>query len=252
MTYNPLDKENLAKSVANAFLARPMTEFPTERFQGAGVYALYYTGRNKPFDLYEPIKTIDANDIRSIPIYLGRSVSQGARKGKKKFNDPPGPVLYNRLRIHAGSIEQATNLDVNDFLCRYIVIDEIWVPLAESLLITMYAPVWNQAVEGFGIKTPGKGRALQKRSEWDVLHPGRGFATRLATAKKTEAQLRNQVEKHITLFLMKQLEEIDEKIEFKTKEPEAIAEAQALYAQNEAPESNAQEQQANAEADTQL
>lgn len=31
MTYNPLDKENLAKSVVNAFMARPMTSFPAER-----------------------------------------------------------------------------------------------------------------------------------------------------------------------------------------------------------------------------
>ncbi|NJM08278.1 Eco29kI family restriction endonuclease [Candidatus Gracilibacteria bacterium] len=208
MTYNPLDKENLAKSVANAFLARPIEAFPVGRFQGAGVYALYYTGLHTLYDLYERLKVDDLTSPRAVPIYIGRSVSQGARKGKKKFGDPPGAVLYNRLRIHASSIEQEVNLDVRDFLCRSIIIDEIWVPLAESLLITTYAPVWNQAVEGFGIKTPGKGRAMQKRSEWDVLHPGHGFAVNLATAKKTETELRVQVQRHIDAFFTQQVQEV--------------------------------------------
>lgn len=229
MTYNPLDKENLAKSVANAFLVRPMTAFPTERFQGAGVYALYYTGQNMPYDLYEPIKVVNSVSRPAIPIYLGRSVSQGARKGKKKFGDPPGPVLYNRLRIHAASIKQAINLNVNDFLCRYIIIDEIWVPLAESLLITTYAPVWNQAIDGFGIKTPGKGRVGQKRSEWDVLHPGRGFASNLATAIKTEVELRDKVRKHIDQFVYQESEELNKKFEFKTKDISALAEIDGEY-----------------------
>jgi hypothetical protein len=206
-----------------------MAGFPTKRFQGAGVYALYYTGQHHPYDLYEPLKVLDATSLQSIPIYIGRSVSQGARKGKKKFNDPPGPVLYNRLRVHAASIEQAINLDVEDFLCRYIIIDEIWVPLAESLHITMYAPVWNQAVEGFGIKTPGKGREKQRRSEWDVLHAGRGFAINLATAKKTEAELREQVKHHIDSFLMQRAGEVGENLEFKAKEPPAVSEEGEMY-----------------------
>lgn len=229
MTYNPLDKENLAKSVVNAFLARPMAGFPTERFEGAGVYALYYAGGHQPYDLYESIKVIDAVSPKAIPIYIGRSVSQGARKGKKKFDDPPGRVLYNRLRIHAASITQASNLDVRDFLCRYIIIDEIWVPLAESLLITTYAPVWNQAVDGFGIKTPGKGREQQRRSEWDVLHPGRGFAVRLATAKRSEQELRERVANHIQMFISKQIEEIPERLELKSKDLRLITETSEYY-----------------------
>jgi hypothetical protein len=126
--------------------------------------------------------------------------SRLCRSRKKGFDDPPGSVLYNRLRIHYSSIDQAVNLDVEDFLCRYLIIDEIWVPLAESLLITQFAPVWNQAVDGFGIKTPGAGRIGQKRSEWDVLHPGRSFASGLSESKKTEDELRIRVLNHITAF----------------------------------------------------
>lgn len=171
MAYNPLDKRNLAISLGNAFLLQPILFFPSIRFEGAGVYGIYYLGLHKPYDLYEPIKATDLTNPNAIPIYIGRSVSSGARKGKKSFDDPPGSVLYNRLRIHFGSIDQATNLDIQDFLCRYLIVDEIWVPLAESLLITTFAPVWNQAIDGFGIKTPDAGRGMQKRSEWDVLHP---------------------------------------------------------------------------------
>jgi hypothetical protein len=229
MTYNPLDKENLAKSVVNAFMARPMTGFPTDRFEGAGVYALYYSGTHQPYDLYEPIKVSDLASLKAIPIYIGRSVSQGARKGKKKFDDPPGRVLFNRLRIHAQSIDQATNLDVRDFLCRYIIIDEIWVPLAESLLITTYAPVWNQAIDGFGIKTPGKGRENQRRSEWDVLHAGRGFAVNLATARRTVEELRERVKNHIQIFITQHIEDVPAKLELKTKDTQSITETGESY-----------------------
>lgn len=197
MTYNPLDKRNLAKSIAHEFLSRPMQPWPAGRFEGAGVYALYYTGIHQPYDLYAALQVMDTLDPAAIPIYVGRAVSQGARKGKRAFDDPPGPAVYNRLRVHEQSIDQAANLAVTDFLCRYLIVDEIWVPLAESLLIAHFAPVWNQAVEGFGIKTPGRGRLGQRRSEWDVLHPGRAFATHLAASSKSVDLVRTQVLDHL-------------------------------------------------------
>ena len=38
--YNPLDKRNLAESVASAMLHTPVQKLPPEPFIGAGVYAL--------------------------------------------------------------------------------------------------------------------------------------------------------------------------------------------------------------------
>lgn len=35
-------------------------------------------------------------------------------------------------------------------------------------------------IDGFGNKDPGARRATQHRSPWDVLHPGRIFAAKLA------------------------------------------------------------------------
>jgi hypothetical protein len=127
--------------------------------------------------------------------------------------------LYNRLRIHVSSIAQASNLDVRDFLCRYIIVDEIWVPLAESLLITQFAPIWNQAIDGFGIKTPGAGREKQKRSQWDVLHAGRSFAANLAAATRTEQELRNKVQEHIAEYIAKQIKNPVDLIIPETDEP---------------------------------
>jgi Eco29kI restriction endonuclease len=47
---------------------------------------------------------------------------------------------------------------------------------------TTFKPVWNIALDGFGNKTPGKRREAQYKSPWDVVHPGRSFAERLATS----------------------------------------------------------------------
>lgn len=49
--YNPLDKENLGRSVAGAMLNS--TVFPLrglEPFHGAGIYAIYYTGDFAPYE----------------------------------------------------------------------------------------------------------------------------------------------------------------------------------------------------------
>ncbi len=43
-----------------------------------------------------------------------------------------------------------------------------------------HSPVWNRALDGFGNKDPGRRRATQYRSPWDLLHPGRRFAEKLA------------------------------------------------------------------------
>ncbi len=53
------------------------------------------------------------------------------------------------------------------------------------MLIESFKPIWNRAVDGFGNKDPGKRRATQFKSPWDVLHPGREFARKLADSALT-------------------------------------------------------------------
>jgi hypothetical protein len=73
--YDPLDYENLARSVVQALLGGPEGPLPpSEAFEGAGVYAIYYRG---DFGGYSRLVT--AKPL--LPIYVGKAVPIGARKG---------------------------------------------------------------------------------------------------------------------------------------------------------------------------
>lgn len=49
--------------------------------------------------------------------------------------------------------------------------NDAYIGLAESVLITLFRPAWNGM--GFGSKVVGKFRTTGKVSLWDSLHPGR-------------------------------------------------------------------------------
>ena len=117
---------------------------------------------------------------------LSKLLAGCSRKGGYGLGADPGDVLWRRLREHAKSIEKADNLRIEDFKCRYLVVDDIWIPLGESLLIEAFNPLWNRLVDGFGNHDPGKGRYNQMRSAWDVLHPGRPWAYKCAENPKKE------------------------------------------------------------------
>ena len=107
----------------------------------------------------------------------------GARKGGFGLGANPGKVLFRRLNEHAESISSASNLRLDDFHCRYLVTDDIWIPLAEAMLIDLFNPVWNKLLDGFGNHDPGKGRYEQQRAPWDTIHPGRAWAEKLKRGK---------------------------------------------------------------------
>ena len=193
--YNPLDKLRLGESVAKALLARPISVLPpSEAFAGAGIYALYYIG---PFSPYCRITEKNADGKWDGPIYVGKAVPAGARKGGYGLGESPGEVLYRRLKEHSESIDQAENLSLSDFKCRYLIVDDIWIPLGESLLISMFSPLWNQTIDGFGNHDPGAGRYNQQCSPWDVIHPGRPWAKKL----KPHSRSREEILKGIAKFL---------------------------------------------------
>ncbi len=146
------------------------------------MYAVYYTG---DFEPYKAIAEANRRDRFAQPLYVGKAVPPGRRKGGIVSGDTPNRALSTRLVQHAKSIEQAENLDLDDFRCRYLVVDDIWIPLGESLLIERFAPLWNKLIDGFGNHDPGSGRSKQARSPWDVLHPGRSWAKKLAPSVLT-------------------------------------------------------------------
>jgi len=188
--FNPLDKKNLGASVAEAMLEQsPVPIAEITQFGGVGIYAIYYVGDFAP---YAPLTLRNINGQFHAPIYVGKAVAAGARKGGG-VGATNSRALSSRLREHAESLSASTNLRVEDFFCRYLVVDDIWIPLGESLLIAKFSPVWNALIDGFGNHDPGSGRYKGLRPKWDVLHPGRTWAERCATRIETPDQISREV-----------------------------------------------------------
>ena len=190
--YNPLTKRNLAESIVTELLKQEVKELPPERFVGAGIYAIYFTGAFPP---YEPIANANRDSRYSQPIYVGKAVPAGSRKGGSGLESPLGTALHKRMSEHAESISAAKNLKLVDFQCRWLVVDEVFIPLGETLLISHYKPLWNLVVDGFGNHPPGGGRTQGKKSMWDVLHPGRSWADHLS-ASVTQEQILDLIRHH--------------------------------------------------------
>ena len=179
--YDPLDYDNLARSVVDALLDRGAVQLPpAEAFGGSGVYALYYRGA-LPF--YSKI----ASSVPPEPIYVGKAVPSGARKGSSGVKPAAGNALYRRLCDHARSIEHTDNLDLAEFRCRFLVVVPVWITLAERFLLDHFKPVWNTIIDGFGDHDPGSGRRNMRRPRWDIVHPGRPWAARLDATETVEA-----------------------------------------------------------------
>lgn len=191
-SFNPLEKRRLAESVAKALLERPCELLPPKGpFDGAGIYAIYYSGDFRP---YRSIAGRNLGGKCKLPIYVGKAVPPGARKGGFGLSAAAGDVLRKRLLEHAESIQQAKNLSLEHFRSRYLVAEDIWIPLGEQLLIEWFSPIWNKVIEGFGIHDPGKGRYEQRKSAWDTLHPGRPFAERLKPNPKRAERILEELQ----------------------------------------------------------
>ncbi len=188
--YNPLDKLNLGKSVAEALLDKEADSLgEIGAFEGAGIYAIYYDGPFKPYQLMAARNAEHAE----WPIYIGKAIPSGARKGGALFSEITGRPLWIRLRDHAESVKASSNLDIADFECRYLTIDDIWIPLGETLLIAHFKPLWNLYLEGFGNHDPGAGRYNGLQPLWDVLHPGRPWAARCQARPQTAKVMAERV-----------------------------------------------------------
>ena len=161
---------------------------PEERFEGGGVYALYYKGG---FYLYEKIYKVNPD----LPIYVGKAVLPGWRQGRgsAKENDP---AIYRRLSEHARNISAANNLEVSDFVCRFVVLkgqESDLIGTVEAAMTRKYNPLWNSHIDGFGNHDPGKGRYEQSKSEWDVLHPGRLWAEKLKGTPPSDSGIEEKI-----------------------------------------------------------
>ncbi|WP_279354739.1 Eco29kI family restriction endonuclease [Frankia canadensis] len=162
-------------------------------FLGTGIYVIYYDGDNP---IYEQIADT------GVPIYVGKAVPKGSRKGLSD-ESVVAKELWGRVIEHRESLEYAEDLSVEHFKVRYLVAEEIFIPLAERLMIRTFRPVWNQVVDGFGNHVPGSGRYDGRPSFWDILHPGRPWVLKLTgTPKFTRSEVRALVLAHFANVLL--------------------------------------------------
>ncbi len=194
LVFNPLAKRNLGKSVVDALLESQVLPLRNIGiFSGAGVYAVYYHGS---FPKYRPLSLL--NELSSnYPIYVGKAIPKGGRKGTSADASLDSTALSKRLQEHKSSIEAASSLNIEDFTYRSLVVDDIWIPLGETLIIQRFQPLWNQVVDGFGNHDPGKGRHVGMRPPWDELHPGRAWAYRCQPPKNTKKQILEAVDTYM-------------------------------------------------------
>ncbi len=165
---------------------------PPEYFEGAGVYALYYIGKNT---LYEELYRQNRTSF-SLPIYIGKAVPRGWRQAR---NQDSANELYARLCDHQHSVTCAANLRIADFRCRFMIFEGAAVDMigtVEASLIRYYRPVWNCIVDGFGNHTPGAGRFNQAKSDWDVLHPGREWARKCMGKASEKKEVEEKVKRY--------------------------------------------------------
>ena len=169
--------EEIIKDTIRFFNGTPVIELPCKaRFEGTGVYAIYYIGKNP---LYRSLVERNRIDF-SVPVYVGKAVPRGWRQARTANQTTKKSYeLYSRLREHSRSIQQTETLEDDFFYCRFIILENeesSLIGTVEAALIRLYKPIWNTVVDGFGNHDPGKGRYNQAKSEWDVMHPGRSWA----------------------------------------------------------------------------
>ena len=182
----------LVKDAVRFFNGTPVhTLPPPEAFHGTGVYAIYYTGKIRIYKKYGELNRLSYG----YPIYVGKAVPRGWRQSRISDNpNNQSRELISRLREHSRNIISA-GLNISDFMCRFVIFEKDgsdMISTIEAALIKIHRPLWNAKLDGFGNHTPGKGRFQQAKSDWDVIHPGRGWANKCTgTHAERDAILKN-------------------------------------------------------------
>lgn len=108
--------------MADALLTRPIMPLgDLAPFNGADIYALYYLGDFAP---YAPLAARNRDSRFAAPIYAGKAIPAGTRKGGRGTS-AGGTPLFRRLGQHAESLTRVENLALADFACRYLVVEHI-------------------------------------------------------------------------------------------------------------------------------
>ena len=188
----------LVKDAVRFFNGTPVRELPpSESFTGTGVYALYYTGKNGAYGKYGELnRTAYAH-----PIYVGKAVPKGWRQARTADGSRTNSrELFSRLREHSRGISVGTDIDLKDFMCRFMIFEadaSDMIGSIEAALIKLNRPLWNTSLDGFGNHTPGNGRFEQAKSDWDVIHPGRAWADKCKGISRELKTIKANITRHL-------------------------------------------------------
>jgi hypothetical protein len=176
--FDPANPDTVGRLVVLALLAQdrvPLTELrPT---YGSGVYSIYYIGQHPAYAEITRTET---------PIYVGKADPDQPMAATPRAQ---GVRLFSRLADHRSAIREVETfaaqhgltdaLRVDDFECRRMVCATNAQLVAERHLIDIFKPAWNSETKiCFGISKHGDSSEIRrnKKSPWDVLHPGRDWA----------------------------------------------------------------------------
>jgi hypothetical protein len=190
-SFDPSDTETAGRLVALALVAQERVPLARiARTYGSGVYAIYYHGDHAAYAALSGTET---------PIYIGKADPQDPSARTPRAQ---GPQLYRRLDDHrrmintVGDYAEKNNLPhplrLSDFTARRLVCATNAQLLAEKHLIRMFRPIWNNEVGiCWGISKHGDSATTRsnKRSPWDVLHPGRPWAMHEKLEDKMSAEV---------------------------------------------------------------
>jgi len=187
--FDPTNPEILGRIISLTMVAQEREKLSdVRRFYGSGIYAIYYTGK---FKIYRPISSTET------PIYVGKADPQS---NSAKTPMEQGAKLAGRLNEHKRTIQKAASLDIDDFECRFLVVQSGYEAAAENYLIHLFKPLWNNEtgiLYGIGKHGDAATTRANKRSPWDTLHPGRGWAADSLEDKKSVAEIEAAVKSHL-------------------------------------------------------
>jgi hypothetical protein len=189
--FDPSNPNVVGRIVGITMIAQPRKPLTAvERFYGSGVYAIYYAGT---------LPTYSAISKREHPIYVGKA-DPADPASKTAFEQ--GEKLSGRLNEHRKNIvKAAASLRLEDFEYRALVVQSGWQNAAESYLIDLFKPIWNNEVGicyGFGKHGDAPETRANLRSPWDTLHHGRDWAHRDPNMMdaRPKAQIIKDIERH--------------------------------------------------------
>lgn len=201
-SFDPSNPDTAGRLVALALVAQDRVQLDrVARTYGSGIYAIYYHGDHPAYRRISHSET---------PIYVGKADPQ---QPQARTSREQGPQLYGRLAdhrrmirtvgLHAEKNKLPNPLRVEDFQCRRLVCASNAQLVAEAQLISIFKPIWNKEFSiCWGISKHGDAAKTRsnKRSPWDVMHPGREWAMDEVLADKlSTGTIVKRISEHLDL-----------------------------------------------------